>query len=79
MFFCVFERHLCVRSNKPKTKTTSQKSPAMQAIGHDIHSVEEKQVFLRQMLATVITDESYNACIFLSYYDFDRFLLNSNI
>ena len=51
----------------------------MQAIGHDIHGVEEKQVFLRQMLATVITDESYNACIFLSYYDFDRFLLNSNI
>ena len=79
MFFCVFKRQLCVRSNKPKTKTMSQKPPAMQDIGHDIHSVEEKQVFLRQMLTTVITDESFDTCIFLSYYDFDHCLLNSNI
>ena len=51
----------------------------MQDIGHDIHSVEEKQVFLRQMSTTVITDESFDTGIFLSYYDFDHCLLNSNI
>ena len=51
----------------------------MQAVGHDIHSVEEKQVLPRQMLTTVITDESYDACIFLSYCDFDHCLLNVNI
>ena len=62
-----------------KQKTTSQKLPAMQDIDHDIHNVEEKQVFLRQMLTTVITDESFDTCIFLSHYDFDHCLLNSNI
>ena len=68
-----------MRSKNQKQKTTSQKPPAMQDIGHDIHSVEEKQVFLRQMLTTLITDESFDTCIFLSYYDFDHCLLNSNI
>ena len=68
-----------MRSKNQKQKTTSQKLPAMQAVGHDIHSVEEKQVLPRQMLTTVITDESYDACIFLSYCDFDHCLLNLNI
>ena len=59
--------------NKPKTKNHVTKTARY------IHSVEEKQVLPRQMLTTVITDESYDACIFLSYCDFDHCLLNLNI